>query len=310
MILDAHAYAAYEAAPYLRNAHDEALKKRHESICGNLWEPNSSGEAELRHDAGERAYWTKRLTGVRSEMHRRGQLSEVGYDEATLLAGNTLPSTIIKAIDGLKLPRKKFLVRFSSAQYTRDALERGSFLIKPAGTYKTDSSLNAAQADDELSHFAVTAERKLKMQLHGYLPGEDPSQARPIHHTPLEMFHYMNTSNFYVLCMADAFNPRMFVDFKADAALIIKDPNEFSRRIGRAFLRQLPGSIPKEASVSYYDPYTIQRENLKPGFSKNFSYAYQDEYRMLWWPGPTASPLTPISVEAGDLSDIAHAVYI
>lgn len=310
MIFDAQAAADYDATPYLRNAADQALETRHKAICGNLWQPDIGGNAVLRTDPMELRYWVRQLTGVRTEMHRRGLAAEVVFDEATLLPNHALPAPVIKATENLALPRKEFIVRFSKAEYVRDALEQGKFKINPAVIYKHDSSLNAAQADDELSHFAVTANRQLKMELVGFLPGEDASQARPMPHKPLEMFHFMNTSNFYVLCMSGRFNARMFVDFKADAALVIKNPDEFSRRLGKAIAVHVPGGIRKEGHVSYYDPYAIQRENLKAGFSKNFAYAYQDEYRMLWWPEDKAAPLSPIFVEAGDLSDIAHAVFL
>jgi hypothetical protein len=126
---------------------------------------------------------------------------------------------------------------------------------------------------------------------------------------PLELYEYMNTSNFYVLCIDDRYDLRMFDDFEADAALIISEPNEFSRRLSEAVARQDKTLRMKAGQVKYYDPYTVQRHELEAGFSKNFKFAYQNEYRMTWWPSES-EPLAPIFVEAGSLSDIAEAVFV
>ena len=77
------------------------------------------------------------------------------------------------------------------------------------------------------------------MRLYGFLPGESPSQSRELPFKPLEFFDYANTSNFYVLCMDHQYDLRMFDDFEADAALVISEPHEFSRRLSGAVLRQI-----------------------------------------------------------------------
>ena len=61
--------------------------------------------------------------------------------------------------------------------------------------------------------------------------------------------------------------------------------------------------------LKYYDPYTIEKKQLVPIFSKNFSYMYQNEYRFAWTI-PKVEPLSPFFVELGPLDDIADMLEI
>ena len=115
----------------------------------------------------------------------------------------------------------------------------------------------------------------------------------------------MDVPPFYVLCLSSRFDFRMFHDFEADTALVIRDPKEFEQRVNAAMALAVHAE-PEMREVRYYDPYQIRREQLIR-ISKHFRYAYQNEVRMIWRPiGGTAA--APVFVEAGPLTDIAELV--
>jgi hypothetical protein len=201
------------------------------------------------------------------------------------------------------------LVRFTDARYVEAALQHGNFRIAPASGYD-DPSLNAAQRDDELSHAAVRGDRRIAAQIIGYLPEEDPSQARPMPVDWGEMFEYMNSANFYVLCLTNQFDARMFSDFDKDAAIIIRDPIAFIDRLRNVTQSRYHELQFRAEPVRYYDPYTVSRPELRPGFSKNFTFAYQSEFRPTWWPRDPTARLSPFFIEIGDLTDIAEALFL
>jgi hypothetical protein len=108
-------------------------------------------------------------------------------------------------------------------------LNNGIIKINPATTY-ADASLNPAQYDEELRHFAVTSRERILSTLIGTDTPGGPEREMP--YEPLKLFRYMEVPNFYVLCCAAGFDCRMFHDFDCDAALIIHGRAEFIRRLG------------------------------------------------------------------------------
>ena len=124
------------------------------------------------------------------------------------------------------------------------------------------------------------------------------------------MFEYMISANFYVLCLTDQFDARMFRDFQKDAAIIIREPRTFLDRLEGAVRNMALDLDFKAEPVRYYDPYTVERAQLVPGYSKNFSFTYQREFRPTWWPKHKNAQLSPFFIEIGDMTDIAEAIFL
>ncbi len=101
----------------------------------------------------------------------------------------------------------------------------------------------------------------------------------------------------------------MFEDFQYDACLIIKSPDVFIQKIEKTMERYIQNWYFHHAPISYYDPYNHhENEYLMPSDCKDFSFAYQKEYRLLWDPLKSISEnqqvLKPIDIEIGSLHDI------
>lgn len=318
MIYDAEAHRTYSQQRYLIKTADDQVGWRHAAIRTNIWTAPPPGVPRLHSDPMEASFWAKKLMEVRTErlfraraagIYRGPARSFVAFNEAALLSTSTLEPKVCSAIRTLVLPPGPFFARFTHPQFVESALTRGRFQLKPAAQYNSDPSLNDAQRDEELVHASVRGDRHLNIRVHGRLPGEDPSKTREIPIMYGELFEYMNSKNFYVLCLSSQFDARMFNDFQADAVLIIKEPRIFINRIQTAMCRDGHAVDLRAGAVRYYDPYTVTRSELIPGFSKNFAFTYQQEFRLTWWP-KDAAKLSPLFVEIGDMSDIAEALYL
>ena len=63
-----------------------------------------------------------------------------------------------------------------------------------------------------------------------------------------------------------------------------------------------------DGGLSYYDPYTVRREQLV-SISKHFRYLYQNECRFAWTVSD-GEPLKPFFVELGALYEIAELLEL
>lgn len=100
----------------------------------------------------------------------------------------------------------------------------------------------------------------------------------------------------------------LFTDFdEADACVIIKDAELFARRIEIAAAAQLPGWHFHHNPVDYFDPYErLENEYFDTAMSKNFKFAYQREYRFLWFSQNGAVPDGFKLLKLGSLGNLAE----
>lgn len=294
----------YERERYLRHVHETRLEERLADLGANLWTTDEHGAAVRIWEPPRRQFVLARILDVLQEqLIRAGSPGPLDFDEGALRAGAVGDYTPLPLEGPLPTVGAAALVRFSKRSFLEGSLREGRFRLNPAATY-ADSSLNAAQADDELQHHAVTPNEQIMFRMWGSRTPDDPVEE--IHSTPLELYRYMQAPPFYVLCLSDRFDFRMFHDFKADAALVIHDRETFLLRLNAAVGAVLPSEA-AHGPVSYYDPYRVRRPQLIPGFSKHFRYAYQNEFRATWRPHAGETP-EPIDVAIGDIRDIAELV--
>jgi hypothetical protein len=294
--------AEYEGTLYLREVYPQVLAERYDSLIQNLWSTDRDGKVQRARDTNAgRQEVLRLLFHVILEQTRRGHPpANATFDEWAMINEATaayepprLKSPIVGAPGGL--------AKYGKRNHMRAAFERGIFRIAPASSYD-DPSLNGAQADKELEHFTVTPNERIPFKLHVVDANGNKVEIDP---KPLQLFRYMNVPDFYVWCCGYGCDLRMFHDFQADALLLVKNVEAFTKRMLEAVEKAQPGSFPIHGPVEYYDPYTVHRSKLRPIFSKNLKYSYQNEYRFAWnmQPGTT---LAPFRVELGPLNDIAQ----
>ena len=119
-----------------------------------------------------------------------------------------------------------------------------------------------------------------------------------------------------MFCCSNEFDYRLFHAFKndkgqsADSCLVIRDVDEFAKRLDAAVQKQLPKWHYYGGIGAYYDPYNVPRiQPVSPGVCKDFQYAYQREYRFVWGPLSYPGAKEFFDVNIGSLKDIAELHY-
>ena len=117
--------------------------------------------------------------------------------------------------------------------------------------------------------------------------------------------------DYYAFCMTCDWDIDLLAAFDgADSCIVIKDVGEFTRRIEHAAAEQLSNWYFHHNPVEYFDPYErIKNEYLNAGICKDFRFAYQREYRFLWFPqnAEVADGFKLLSL--GSLRDLAEVHY-
>ncbi len=114
-------------------------------------------------------------------------------------------------------------------------------------------------------------------------------------------------ADYFVYCVSCDWNESLFDDFNADCCVVIRNPNEFSRRLELAAQSQLHGWYFHHNPVEYFDPYERKhKQSFDNAMSKDFRFAYQKEYRFLWASFEGFSATGFQVLEIGPLNDIAE----
>ena len=298
------AFETYKAARYLRKTGDDALEARLQAIASNLWSTDRDGNVIATRDPNHRKTLLALYCDALFEQNIRAPM-DLQFDEGQLRARSSAGFAPPK----LKSPitfGPQCLAKFGKRAHIVPSLKAGRIHVAAASAYN-DPSLNAAQMDEELRHHVRTPNERIEMKLDGKYTSDGPE----VEIAPQwgELFRYMQVPNFYVWCCGLGYDARLFKEFEADAALIVTDQKVFADRFSSAVEKQKPKGQLEHRGIGYYDPYTTQRNQLVPAFSKNFKYLYQNEYRFVWWM-PESEVLDPFIVELGSLEDIATIVEL
>lgn len=299
-----HIFQAYETTRYLRNADDDALKERLKVIASNLWSTDHNGNVIATRHPDHRRRLLVLYCDVLFEQNIRAPV-DLQFDEGQLRAQSSVGFVPPK----LKAPitfGSQCLAKFGKRAHIVSSLKEGRIRVAAASAYN-DTSLNAAQMDEELRHHVRTSNHHIEMKIYGKYALDGPE----VEIIPEwgELFLYQRVPDFYVWCCGLGYDARLFKEFEADAALIVTDQNAFADRFSSAVEKQKPKARFEHRRMGYYDPYTTQRNQLLPAFSKNIKYLYQNEYRFVWWI-PESDVLEPFFVELGSIEDIATIVEL
>jgi hypothetical protein len=166
------------------------------------------------------------------------------------------------------------LFRYDKREHIVNLVSNGSIRIGPASVFRNLENDKARQ-DEECSKKA-------------FLPGAHTHiKTRDGQSIPIlgDVEQTVSMPNYYLFCMACDWDQDLFAAFKGDTCAVIKDIEEFASRIQSAATPQLPDWYFHHGPVEYFDPYERTRnEFFDAAMSKDFKFAYQREYRFLWFP--------------------------
>ena len=188
----------------------------------------------------------------------------------------------------------EIIFRYDKRKYIRQMVEQGTIRFSPAESYEGEEN-NEARRDDEL-------------QKHARIP----SQYTTITHESGQRLNVIGDirriiggPKYHLVCFSCVWNPELFKDFQSDTCVAVTDPGEFARRLEEAGSQVFPGWHFHNGPVQYFDPYEqIENEHLNSAISKDFRFAYQNEYRFLW-SQMSAAPVDGFQfVDIGPVQDI------
>lgn len=289
---------------YMKDLSDEDFMHRFNIVLENLCFINDSGKLSIgRINDKRQLFWMHHWIQICAEAELRtifaNQISNVYLTEKT--------HTFLKKLDINKLIaiRKKssgnnYLYKFGKETFLKQLIEKGEILLRPASFY-SDSSLNSAIKDDELNRlFRLNSKyQSINLQI---------NFSTETHFLYNSFYKKKLSSDYYIYCLADSFEPRLFNDFDADTCLIIKDPINFISRMRKS----LPTNIFQfyHKKINYFDPLLDDPFETSLIFSKNFAYSYQNEYRIAFIPFDKNKTLDPTIIKIGDISYISEIVKI
>ncbi|MDP3657629.1 MAG: hypothetical protein Q8R45_11760 [Brevundimonas sp.] len=294
----------YLRDPYLLGATDERLAARFRDIFINQTELGDN--ALIGMLPVNTTDLMRKFTHLLEEYGARGgePPSEVIVAARTPLLKyfENGPPIAVKMFEGYRAPQSRYLVKYGQREFLEPMLKHGRIRICQASHYN-DNTHNAAVRDDEISRIFCfsTYEERLKEISHipvqGHrIPIEDDDIVLPV-----EM------NDYYLFSLCDDIYYRMPTDFGADAALVIKDPDQFLQRVISAFLLLRPDWEPLFGPVTYYDPYRDYTAWKTPEMAKPFGYAYQREFRIAFRARQRSKgPLAPEFLEIGPMTDFAE----
>lgn len=293
----------YRSRRYLEHLTDNHLRRRAADVFSNLLVLTHEGKLGMLPVGPEGRTWMVLWTHVLDEQLLRGR----GIDGFADLLRDEIPdpshSLALRAaglVRGLAVPSNPYLVKYGKLKYLNPAFASGKMLISPASRYD-DPSLNHAIRDAELELIFQPPPSEIKMEGFDRKTGQSKGSIEPIDGIVTAKVR----TNYYVYCMSTMLAPRLFLDFNADACLLITKPDIFLSRLIAGVEAVRPGWLGLGAPVSYIDPVNppvpFWRNSIYG--SKQFRYAYQKEFRAVWLPPEPVEHLDPVELELGSLED-------
>ena len=306
----------YRANRYLRDLTDLDVLARAGHIATNLLTHSSDGRLAVKPLDAD-STWMQRYTHVLEELVIR--CIDSRNQEIVNAMNSPIPKSpkVIKALKKLANRNwpKPIIAKFGKREYTSELLLYGRGRISLASTYN-DTSLGYARADDE-SHVTGCIDPS---NAHRFMVGIQ--EGNGIQGFDVDVPYLGSVSvevsaktPFYICCLAEAIDPRLFDDFSdADSCVIITDPDHFKRRLVATIAEQLPGWRSLSGAIVYFDPFFCRAHNMVPHFWKHFRYSYQKEHRLVWHPPTIHNGSAPVPdhiyFDLGPLTNCAEFFWL
>lgn len=281
----------YEIHRYLRRVDDEALRARYDNIVRNMHAIISEDRNVIPiHSFLSSWYWYRKEHQTRYEFAlRKLQLQR----PLPLIAKRDLTAAPAR-------PRSPnagdVLFRYGERKWLQGLMDFGRLRMRSAEQYALMERDPARQDDERVKH--------------SYSPGQYVTLTMPdgqVVRPTSDLKYSTSGTDYFLYCVAMDWDPYLFDEFSGiDCCVVIKDLDEFARRMERAAASRLPGWYFHHCPIDYFDTHERQpRERVDNAMSKEFRFAYQREYRFLF-AGFGRSATGHIDLELGPLHDIAE----
>jgi hypothetical protein len=303
--------AQYRLRRYARHLSQSELNGRIRDIFLNFLILTNGAKIALRQLDAETAGWLEKFTHMLEEMQLRHGPYPSGFTR-DILHSEPLPDFIsdfakraAKKIASLGSVKGDALIKLGKRQHMEALYETGALRVQPATRFR-DNDLRGALRDDELGMaFSVVLSRDeiVKVVVNKQdVPVDAPDQRIDV--------QYRWTSDYWVYCLTSSVEPRLFVDFDADACVIIRHRSKFREMLRKASEPKLRGAVMGEGTAIYLDPVLPHLTDIFVPLAKHFRYSYQREYRFYWLPPTQVNKVSFVDISIGSLRDIAELVVL
>jgi hypothetical protein len=270
---------------YLSGMTDEGLRQRYGDILRNMTSYTRPARDAIPIISYQSSwYWFRKEYHTRLEFALRGILPPS--------MKHLPPSEEIFHPRQRTIPNGENLIfRYGKREHLEQLLKFGRLRFSPAETYR-EAENNDARRDDERQKHSYKAGRYITM-IH-----ESGRQLRALG----DLRRTVGGPPYHLVCFSCVWSEHLFDEFQADACIAVTNPEEFARRLEMAGRSTFSNWYFHHNPVHYFDPYEqIKNEPFDSAMSKDFRFAYQQEYRILW------SQLEASPIEGFQFIDIGPA---
>jgi hypothetical protein len=301
----------YDRHRYARHLSQQELDRRIRDVLLNILTLTPEAKIGLLPMDTQGIIWMEKCIHVFEEMQLRHGPYPAGFTR-NILHSEPFPAFVSalaqKAAEAFKkraLEPGSILIKFGKRANMERLFSHGDLRVQPA-SYFTDIGLNGAVRDDERRlplSFALTRE-----EIHKIVSNPQDVPEVVLDQRVDVVFH--SPADYWIYCVTESVGPRLFVDFEADACLIVRDRCQFADRLC-GFASAALGSVRHQAgSVEYIDPLLPTTSKIFLPFAKHFGYSYQSEYRFCWFPMNPLPQLQHVDLSIGNLEDIADLIVL
>lgn len=263
------------------------LSHRHNEILRNLSVFSDDRRAVILIQNWESNwYWLRKEHQVRIELAARGNFDFV---ELPKRDSSGITHTFNQGYPWV-------LFRYGKLKYLVDEVKYGRVRFTPELNYFADEN-NDARKDDEINKTTFLPKSSTKVTTESGEPIPILSDVKV----------EVSGTNYHLCCFSLEWDETLFEEFEADCCMVVSDPMKFASRVKNCGADLFKDYHFVDLPVEYYDPYYRSTDiSFNPAVCKDFRFAYQREFRMIWAQFD-AAPIAGVSnVEIGPSYEFVH----
>jgi hypothetical protein len=301
----------YRSKRYARHLSQSELNRRIRDVLLNILRLTADAKIGVPPIDKNFVVWLEKWTHVIEEMRLRhgpypsGFTREILHSEPFPNFASDLAAKAARKLSALGLKKNEVLIKFGKSTHMSSLYESGALRIQPASFFKQQHHTGAIK-DDELTlplSLVLSRDEVVKVVI-------NPQDVPPDAQDQRVDVQFHASSDYWLYCVTNSVEPRLFVDFEADACVIIRDRKQFSQMLRKASHKNLGEVSTREGPAIYVDPLLPRSANIFVPLSKYFGYSYQEEYRFCWLPSKPVKELTHVDVQIGSLKEIAELIVL
>jgi hypothetical protein len=279
----------YVTYRYLKGMSEKALRDRYAAVVHSMGTYLTPGRDVIPIISYQSSwYWFRKEHQTRLEFALRGMPAP---------SLTPCPLRNIGPVQNLgAVPNgEKVIFRYGKRKHLEEMLVEGKIRFAPAQQYRGEDN-NTARRDEELQKHSFMAGQYTTITL----PNGQKIRPRG------DVRRTVSGAGYHMVCFSCVWDDQLFDAFDADACVAVLAPEEFTNRVEMRGQAAFPGWYFHHNPVQYFDPYQIGRhERIDASMCKDFLFAYQNEYRILWAQLRAAAIDGARFISSGSIRDIA-----